>query len=517
MGRFKIRVYHPLLVAAYPVLALLAYNIEEVPASTAARALLAALFVAAILFVLARWLLSDWDKGGLVTSLTLILFFSYGHIYGEIRAWVLGGVPLGRHRLLAPLFLALWALVVWWIVRQKRDLHSLTRAVNIIALFLLAFPLLRIGRFYASTYMAVTPGVSQASTTGVDSLDPGEQPPDIYYIILDGYSRADTLQQFYGFDNTPFLDALADLGFYVARCSRSNYGQTQLSLASSLNMDYVQALDESYADEERTTRVGLPGFIRRSQVRQILESLGYQSVAFESGYYWTQVDDADFYLAPEAGSVKHLSMLGGANEFEVMLIKTSGWLLVADATLKLPSLLQPDLEASPKQVHRQRVLFTLEQLPNVPRLPSPKFVFVHIVSPHKPFVFGPDGNPLEGNADEIEGYVGQVAFINQRIIPILQQIIERSQTPPVIVIQGDHGGVDTDDVDRLRILNAYYLPGGGDQGLYDSITPVNTFRLILERYFGADYPLLEDISYSSSYKNPFKFAVREDPQTGCAP
>jgi hypothetical protein len=118
--------------------------------------------------------------------------------------------------------------------------------------------------------------------------------------------------------------------------------------------------------------------------------------------------------------------------------------LVADATLKLPALLQPDLEASPKQVHRQRVLFALEQLPNVPRLPSPKFVFVHIVSPHKPFIFGPDGSPLEGNADEIEGYVGQVAFINQRILPILQQIIERSQTPPVIVIQGDHGGVDTD-------------------------------------------------------------------------
>jgi hypothetical protein len=240
-------------------------------------------------------------------------------------------------------------------------------------------------------------------------------------------------------------------------------------------------------------------------------------VAFESGYYWTQVDDADFYLAPEAGSVKHLSMLGGANEFEVMLIKTSGWLLVADATLKLPSLLQPDLEASPKQVHRQRVLFTLEQLPNVPRLPSPKFVFVHIVSPHKPFVFGADGSPLGGEADEIEGYVGQVAFINQRIIPILQQIIERSQTPPVIVIQGDQGGVDTDDVDRLRILNAYYLPGGGDQGLYDSITPVNTFRLILDRYFGADYPLLEDISYGSSYKNPFKFTVKDDPQVECGP
>ena len=511
MSRLKIRVYHPLLVGAYPVLALLAYNIEEVQASTAVRSLIVALLGAIILFGLARWLLSDWDKAGLVASLTLLLFFSYGHVYGETRTWVLGGIAIGRHRLLVPLFLAAWALGVLWVVRQKRDLRLLTQTVNIVSLFLLIFPLIRIGRFYVSTYTSAAPEVSRDTAR----LSPGESAPDIYYIILDGYSRDDVLQQFYHFDNTPFIKALEGMGFYVARCARSNYGQTQLSLASSLNMNYVQALDESYADPDRTTRVGLPGFIRRSQVRQILEGLGYHSVAFESGYYWTQVDDADFYLAPEAGSVKHLSMLGGANEFEVMLIKTSAGLLAADATLKLPTLLQPDLDASPKQVHRQRVLFELEQLPNVPRLPSPKFVLVHIVSPHKPFVFGPDGSPLEGNVDEIEGYRGQVAYINQRILPILEQIIQRSQTPPIIVIQGDHGGVDTDDVDRLRILNAYYLPGGGDKGLYASITPVNTFRLILDHYFQAGYPLLEDISYGSSYKNPFKFTPKADFREGC--
>ena len=511
MSRLKTWVFHPLLVGVYPVLALLAYNIEEVQASTAVRSLIAALLGAAILFGLARWLLSDWEKAGLVASLTLLLFFSYGHVYGETRAWALGGIAIGRHRLLVPLFLIAWALGVWWIARQKRDLHVLTQTVNVISLFLLVFPLIGIGRFNFSTYTSAAPEVSQDTAR----LSPGESAPDIYYIILDGYSRGDTLKQFYGFDNTPFLKALENLGFYVARCARSNYGQTQLSLASSLNMNYVQALDESYADPDRTTRVGLPGFIRHSQVRQILEGLGYRSVAFESGYYWTQVDDADFYLAPGAGSVKHLSMLGGANEFEVMLIKTSGALLIADATLKLPGRMPPDLDASPKEVHRQRVLFTLGQLPNVPRLPSPKFVFVHIVSPHKPFVFGPDGSPLEGNVDEIDGYRGQVAYINQRIIPILQQIITRSQTPPVIVIQGDHGGVDTDDVDRLRILNAYYLPGDGKKELYASITPVNTFRLILDHYFQAGYPLLEDISYGSSYKNPFKFTEKDDPQGGC--
>ena len=33
--------------------------------------------------------------------------------------------------------------------------------------------------------------------------------------------------------------------------------------------------------------------------------------------------------------------------------------------------------------------------------------------------------------------------------------------------------------------------------LYSKITPVNTFRLILDTYFGSDYGLLEDVSYFS--------------------
>jgi hypothetical protein len=61
------------------------------------------------------------------------------------------------------------------------------------------------------------------------------------------------------------------------------------------------------------------------------------------------------------------------------------------------------------------------------------------------------------------------------------------------------------------------MPDGGDQGLYASITPVNTFRLILDHYFEAGYPLLEDISYGSSYKNPFKFTENADFREGCVP
>jgi hypothetical protein len=53
--------------------------------------------------------------------------------------------------------------------------------------------------------------------------------------------------------------------------------------------------------------------------------------------------------------------------------------------------------------------------------------------------------------------------------------------------------------ERTPILNAYYLPGGEDRWLYPSISPVNSFRVVLNAYFGADLPFLPDATYFTSH------------------
>ena len=152
----------------------------------------------------------------------------------------------------------------------------------------------------------------------------------------------------------------------------------------------------------------MPGLIKRSTARRLLESLGYKTVAFESGYYWTQVEDADVYLSPKSSTASLLDVTGGLNGFESLLIKTSAMLILVDGASALPSLLQLDIDY-PNQIHRERVLFTLDQLGRLPAMPGPKFVFAHIVSPHKPFVFGSQGEVVEQVDDEITGYRDQVA------------------------------------------------------------------------------------------------------------
>jgi hypothetical protein len=90
---------------------------------------------------------------------------------------------------------------------------------------------------------------------------------------------------------------------------------------------------------------------------------------------------------------------------------------------------------------------------------------------------------------------------------IVPKLIANSATPPIIIIQGDHGPtVPSQARERMRILNVYYLPGV-DAPLYPTITPVNTFRVIFNTYFGQNLELLDDVSLYSVYRHPFDYKL----------
>jgi hypothetical protein len=131
-------------------------------------------------------------------------------------------------------------------------------------------------------------------------------------------------------------------------------------------------------------------------------------------------------------------------------------------------------------------------------------------------VFGPDGQPVHVHPDSASGYRDQVIFLNKQLELVLTEILARSATPPVIILQGDHGSVIESPERRMAILNAYYLPDGGEELLYESISPVNTFRLVLSHYFGDRSTFLEDRALYSRYERPYDYQLVPDERAGCS-
>lgn len=484
---------HSLLFAVYPVIALLAFNSTEVEFSSGLRPLLLSLLVAGFLMLVSYWIYRDWGRAALVTTLLLILFYSYGHIYILLKGIRIGEFYLFRHRTLVPLWLGLMALGIWWAARKSLNLPSVTNTLNVVGLFLLILPVTQLISF------SIQSKTSQTEDPAALNLQVPGQPPDIYYIILDGYGRADVLKDQFGYDNSDFLNELKDLGFIVAECSQSNYAQTQMSLASSLNFNYIDALSDRFVagSEDRT---GLDVLIHNSAARASLEKAGYKTVAFATGFLFTELTNADYFLGPGYS-------WGELSEFESLLMETTFARLLQDGN-------RFGMQTSGSERFRERTLFTLEKIDELSYIPGPKFVFVHIIAPHPPYVFGPTGGPVEpaevGSTKTQEGashYRDQIVYINSRILEVIPEIIANSSTPPIIVIQGDHGPtVPSSPRARMSNLNAYYLPGA-ETALYPTITPVNTFRLIFNRYFGQNLERLEDISLYSEYDDPFNWRV----------
>jgi hypothetical protein len=256
------------------------------------------------------------------------------------------------------------------------------------------------------------------------------------------------------------------------------------------------------------TRAPLRALGQYNAARKFLASQGYNIVSFATNFPVSEWKDASYFLSPPPK---------GMNDFEIMLAQTSAWRAPMDM-----------IDEPPEQIsagwYRRRTLFALEQMETtVPDVPSPKFVFVHLVIPHHPFVFGPNGEELNSSEsskgvprfeDYKVKYPDQVRYINKRITALVDLIMQSSPNPPVIVIQGDHGPAPFDvNERRMKILNAYYFPDG-TEGLYPTITPVNTFRLIFNKYFGQDYPLLEDRSLYSAYDIPYNY---EEVPNDCTP
>jgi len=493
------------LFAIFPVVFLFSENIAEVPFSEILTLLLIALGLTLLLFLAFGLLFRNNQKTGILVSLILILFSTYGRAFDGVEKWRIGSMVLGgRHGYLLSAWGLLFILGAYFTVKTRIRLRNLTKIMNVAAASLIAISLLNIGTYEFKEKFFWRGDVSVGNKE-LHAPEPGKTAGlrDIYYIILDEYAGFGTLKEVYGYDNREFAGYLVKKGFYIAYNSRSNYGMTFLSLASSLNMEYLDPVAGIVGVDSLDRRIP-SDMIQNSKVSKFLRSKGYKFINFRSGWGATG-RNAYADLDVECGKL---------DEFQKVLIQTT--------------ILRPLEQYFVENESRTRILRTFSKLAEVHKIKGPKFVFAHIVCPHGPFVFGVNGEPVSGTELAIlsymsvseKPYLDQLIAISKKAEILVDDILAGSETPPIIIVQSDHGpdSTFTDHAgdwgehptgknirERFGILNAYYLPSGGKDLLYDSITPVNTFRAIFNRYFNMAEKLLPDRSFYSTYTRPYKF------------
>lgn len=514
--------FHPLCFAVYPVIFVISINLVL---KEGLRALGFALVFGVMVFGLVQLGVRNWYKSALIASLFLFLFFAYGYIEYFVDKVNVFGLNLGMAHFVMWLYLLILILWIWIVLRQRRIPKTLNQVFSVIGIILVMMPSISIASNFLRVGLVeeqIAPEFPiQVSTNQLQSGSLQEY-PDVYYIILDGYAKADILAELYEFDNTSFLDYLSAKGFYVANHSHSNYNQTALSLASSLNMNYLGEIEGSLRKDYKN-RAPLKNLIRDNEVINILESLGYQTVSFESGYEWAASSKVDYFLSPER-PIGFLRL----NQFELSLMNTSMMHLIFESRF-LPKDIFQSIFQAPFQDHGDNINYTFSHLADFASADGHYFIFAHIISPHPPFIFDADGNqaPVEGlfvlndgsgyqgtSEEYIEGYRQQVMFVNKQLIKVIDRIMAESDTPPIIILQADHGpgaylnweSVETSNLEeRMGIFNAYYFPEGDWGLLYESISPVNSFRVLFNSCFGYDFELFPDKMYFAFWNSPYDY------------
>jgi len=480
--------FHVFLFGIFFILFLYTFNQGKVPFHGFLLPLGITLLTALSLWVLISLLLSNRKKAGLIVSLFFIVFFFYGHIHNIIVEFNPQIDKVG-HLPFQIIFLIILSVGILYFLKTKRKLDNATKITNAISITLIGLILINISIFYFDSVSLYNEFKHPAEIFSGDQ----KNTPDIYFILLDGYVNSIVSKEILNHDNIEFITFLKENGFYIPEnYTHSNYDRTIRTIPSVLNMNYLDPAILELTSVNQQFQV-LYELIDDNIVMNYLKSNGYQIINFDSGWWGTEkinIADKNLCATPlvDYNTLNKLEQTTMSKTFQ-------------ELHRKIASLLHDQ--------KRKQILCEFSELEKIKdNTERPFFVFVHIVAPHPPWVFGSEGEPVKKivspeskNIDNQQlAYVDQLKFVNKMMMELVSKLLSNTENPPIIIIQSDHGTRATDDrwtqeerfMAKVGNFNAFFLPGNGTNLMYEEITPVNTFRIIFNSYFNTDLELLED-------------------------
>jgi hypothetical protein len=424
-----------------------------------------------LLLIIVKHFLKNDLKSSIIVSFSYLIFFSYSPIYNILDDIYFRDFYI-RHQYLLISFGVIFIGGIYYLIKFYKPNIHINSGINY---FLIAL-------IFVLVVINFIPS---------DSTDM----PNIYYIILDSYPHSSILNSVFNYDDKQFQQNLTKSDFFIASNSHSNYNQSFLSLGASLNMKYLNYLSIELDENERNFHP-VYELVDNNEVMKYFKSKGYEIVNFAS----------------------RDGVTGNLEIAQINLCEINPWIKSPSMIhLIRHSIINPIYVEIFNSYSNEREMCVFSQLSQFDEnSKNPYFIFAHILLPHGPWRFDANGQSLPEPftyGDSIEDMKNkefdQIIFVENEIKKVIKKI-KKNDMNAIIIIQSDTGtSLPIDDKNEIikrktKILNAYYLPDGGKKELYENITPVNTFRIILNYYFNEKMELLEDKIFFSEHGTELK-------------
>lgn len=418
-------------------------------------------------------------KASFLTMFLMCIFFFFGWMH-DLEKKVLHNSFLSRYSLIIPVLIISVVLIIRLIKKSKFSFSKPSQYFNVLFSILI---IIEIGFLLKNSISKKEPYVHFIVQ------DKGAPKPDVYFIVSDGYAGQEELRNILNYDNSVFLDQLKSKGFHIVSNSRSNYNLTPFSLASTLKMDYLtlNSFNENPEDLNNCFKN-----INSNEVIHFFKKTGYELV----NYSIFQFDETPplitsqfFEVGP--GLIHSQTILGRIEKdlfFNLITKYKFKWAMkiaVKKEVKKTEQLYQKTLAAANKKCNH------------------PRFVYTHLMMPHYPYYLDSNGHfndynsILEANWASKDGYINYLKYCNNKLLKLVDHILQNSEYPPIIILLGDHGFREFSTQPSIRKyyfmnLNAIYLPNKNYSCFKQGLSNVNEFRCLFNTAFNQNYDIKTD-------------------------
>ncbi|WP_207514274.1 sulfatase-like hydrolase/transferase [Longitalea luteola] len=495
LSSFKTFPFHTFLLPAFFVLHVANEYFRLLAAETTIEFFLYYVLLGAFLLVVGRLAFKSLMKGGVWATALLVPFIFFGTIHDFLKTTAITRF-ISSYSILLPLLLICLLVFSWYCKRKTAKFEKAHHYFTVLFVILPGIELVLLAQKVITNNQQNNLAHQNDAIISIPPCDTCTK-PDIFFIVFDEYASSRSLRQYFGFDNSRLDSSLKKNNFYIAENAKSNYNITPLSIGATLNGQYFNVLLENKVTTGRVILQGLYA-LEESRLPHLLERSGYAIHNFG-------LCDLKRHPVQTSRYFEEYERLALYDETLWYRINRDILWNMSRLNLSFWNIMQQRKNQQNQAIfverNRKNWQLILQELKE--QNDQPKFVFGHIMMPHSPFYLDKHGNRTNDfsrvyeNHNNEGAYLEQLQYTNSWIDSLLIASDRNFSRPRVVIVAGDHGyrevPYNPERRDRhFMNLNTYYFSDKDYSMLYDSISPVNTFRVVINKYFHTKLPLLKD-------------------------